>query len=53
MEIKYICPKCGSDWIIKSGMILKAGGRVQARSCNACGYRGSENAFVGDSGGIK
>jgi transposase-like protein len=35
---ELICHKCGSDDIVKSGFVLRKGGKVQRYQCNECGY---------------
>ena len=32
------CPKCESEDIVKSGFVLRKGGKVQRYQCNECGY---------------
>jgi transposase-like protein len=33
-----VCPKCESEDIVKSGFVLRKGGKVQRYQCNECGY---------------
>jgi len=32
-----ICPKCGSDKVVKSGFVLRVGGKKQRYQCKECG----------------
>jgi len=40
-----VCPKCRSDDVIKSGTVARRGGKVQTRTCNYCGYKGTAGRF--------
>jgi len=43
---EHPCPKCSSMNTVKAGSLIRKRGKVPARICKGCGYRGPAEWFV-------
>jgi len=41
------CPKCSSPKTVRAGNLIRKRGKVPARICTECGYRGPAEWFAG------